>query len=299
MKEIIKKIEYNKGTFPKNEIEELIKRKDEAVPVLLDIIKKVRDNPKKFINNSNYFAHIYAVYLLAQFRSSELFPLFIDILNFQGEMPHDLFGDVICEAAGRIIASVYSGDIQTIKDLIENEKVDEYVRGHGLRALAILALYGTLDRKEVLDYYKGLLNGGLKDQHPYVLGEVVVYADDLYPEELYNDIKKAFEEDKIDESVIGMKSIDYTLKESRNKVLKDTKDNIHMRLIDNTIEEMEYWYCFYIDYEKRKSKRINEYRMRDSYEKVNTEIISNKLNIGRNDPCPCGSGKKYKKCCLK
>jgi len=23
------------------------------------------------------------------------------------------------------------------------------------------------------------------------------------------------------------------------------------------------------------------------------------LKIGRNDPCPCGSGKKYKKCCLK
>ena len=22
-------------------------------------------------------------------------------------------------------------------------------------------------------------------------------------------------------------------------------------------------------------------------------------HVGRNDPCPCGSGKKYKKCCLK
>jgi uncharacterized protein YecA (UPF0149 family) len=21
--------------------------------------------------------------------------------------------------------------------------------------------------------------------------------------------------------------------------------------------------------------------------------------VGRNDPCPCGSGRKYKKCCLK
>ncbi|NCP78894.1 MAG: zinc chelation protein SecC, partial [Desulfuromonadales bacterium] len=21
-------------------------------------------------------------------------------------------------------------------------------------------------------------------------------------------------------------------------------------------------------------------------------------NIGRNEPCPCGSGRKYKKCCL-
>src|SRR2546427_8896440 len=22
------------------------------------------------------------------------------------------------------------------------------------------------------------------------------------------------------------------------------------------------------------------------------------MSVGRNDPCPCGSGKKYKKCCL-
>ena len=29
--------------------------------------------------------------------------------------------------------------------------------------------------------------------------------------------------------------------------------------------------------------------------KANVEMGRNK--IGRNDPCPCGSGKKYKKCC--
>lgn len=28
------------------------------------------------------------------------------------------------------------------------------------------------------------------------------------------------------------------------------------------------------------------------------EIRANSQKIGRNDPCPCGSGKKYKKCCL-
>ena len=27
-------------------------------------------------------------------------------------------------------------------------------------------------------------------------------------------------------------------------------------------------------------------------------VIRDKTKIGRNDPCPCGSGKKYKKCCL-
>ena len=25
--------------------------------------------------------------------------------------------------------------------------------------------------------------------------------------------------------------------------------------------------------------------------------VVNKKKVGRNDPCPCGSGKKYKKCC--
>ncbi|MFM8829184.1 MAG: SEC-C metal-binding domain-containing protein, partial [Actinomycetota bacterium] len=30
---------------------------------------------------------------------------------------------------------------------------------------------------------------------------------------------------------------------------------------------------------------------------VETVVIDEEDRIGRNDPCPCGSGKKYKKCC--
>lgn len=30
-----------------------------------------------------------------------------------------------------------------------------------------------------------------------------------------------------------------------------------------------------------------------------TKTVVKGEKIGRNDPCPCGSGKKYKKCCLK
>jgi len=26
--------------------------------------------------------------------------------------------------------------------------------------------------------------------------------------------------------------------------------------------------------------------------------VTSEPKVGRNDPCPCGSGKKYKKCCL-
>jgi preprotein translocase subunit SecA len=28
-----------------------------------------------------------------------------------------------------------------------------------------------------------------------------------------------------------------------------------------------------------------------------TPTVREEPKVGRNDPCPCGSGKKYKKCC--
>jgi len=30
---------------------------------------------------------------------------------------------------------------------------------------------------------------------------------------------------------------------------------------------------------------------------VQQTIVNTEKQIGRNDPCPCGSGKKYKNCC--
>ena len=32
---------------------------------------------------------------------------------------------------------------------------------------------------------------------------------------------------------------------------------------------------------------------------ANTPIVNTEPKVGRNDPCPCGSGKKYKNCCGK
>jgi len=40
------------------------------------------------------------------------------------------------------------------------------------------------------------------------------------------------------------------------------------------------------------------YLKKISYPEKETTTKKTKMKIGRNDPCPCGSGKKYKKCCL-
>ncbi|HHL2060062.1 TPA: SEC-C metal-binding domain-containing protein, partial [Clostridium perfringens] len=41
-------------------------------------------------------------------------------------------------------------------------------------------------------------------------------------------------------------------------------------------------------------RREIQFRYRDSKTVRNEEV-----KVGRNEPCPCGSGKKYKKCCGK
>ena len=52
----------------------------------------------------------------------------------------------------------------------------------------------------------------------------------------------------------------------------------------------------YIHYKKT----IKEQNLNSKIESLEGKIISPEefKRIGRNDPCPCGSGEKYKKCCL-
>ena len=38
-------------------------------------------------------------------------------------------------------------------------------------------------------------------------------------------------------------------------------------------------------------------RVKRQIQSVERPIATRAAKVGRNDPCPCGSGKKYKKCC--
>lgn len=36
----------------------------------------------------------------------------------------------------------------------------------------------------------------------------------------------------------------------------------------------------------------------NTYKKVGETVVRSGPKVGRNDYCPCGTGKKYKKCCM-
>ena len=48
----------------------------------------------------------------------------------------------------------------------------------------------------------------------------------------------------------------------------------------------------------RKRRELEQARMAGSGEAQTVQqVVRGTAKVGRNDPCPCGSGKKYKKCC--
>lgn len=276
VEEIIEELEFYDGTFPRQALKEAVVKKEQITPLLLKILEEAADNIEDLLEQEDYMAHIYAMFLSAQFREKRAYPLIVNFFSVPGEISLEVTGDVVTEYLDRILASVCGGDVGLIKQLAENEAADEFVRIAALESLVCLVAIGQKPREEVLAYYKSLFESGLSKQHSLFGGGLVACCTDLYPEEMYPEIKRAFEEDLIDESFIDLNWVDRQLALGREAVLAELQDSRY-QLIDSTIRELEWWAGF--------------------QPPAQQQPIVKKKKIGRNEPCPCGSGKKYKKCC--
>lgn len=81
-----------------------------------------------------------------------------------------------------------------------------------------------------------------------------------------------------------------TLNEDSELVLDINLEKLYFNMLDAKAEylyTLPQWDGIFSE-EKRETIK-KEYR--------ESKIVRNENKIGRNDPCPCGSGKKYKKCC--
>jgi hypothetical protein len=273
---ILKELEYNDGTFPRSALQEAIANRQEITPALLDIIKDAKENVQRLINDDRYMAHIYAIYLLAQFREKRAYPLITDFFSIPGEITLDLTGSMVTEALGRILASVSHGDTSLMKSLAEDPNANGYVRNAGLRGLVTLWVEGAQSRDELMDYFQHLFRGGLERDHSYVWTGLVNCSTDLYPEEVLDDIEQAFKDDLIiDNFVLDWDWVLKWMDLGSEKVLDDTRRDRHYTYIGDTVKEMEWWACF--------------------DKPAQPQAVTGK--VGRNKPCPCGSGKKFKWCC--
>ncbi len=281
--DIIKKLEWHDGTFPRRALEEAIAQKEQITPYLLNILEEVTNNTKLLVERDDYMGHIYSMYLLAQFRERDAYPLIFDFFSIPGEVSLEVTGDVVTEDLKNILASVSRGDVSLIQALAENESANEYARAAALEALLCLVVAGEIRREEVIEYYKSLFHS--PGREPSIFWDVLVSCcTDLYPEEVYEEIQEAFAEGLIDELFIDRKLVDERLALGKEKALAELQ-NRGYGLIEDTIAEMEKWAAF------------RQPQPQPQQQQQRRQPVVKKEKVGRNAPCPCGSGRKYKKCC--
>lgn len=283
--EILEKLKYNTGVFPRQALQEAVAIKEQITPALLRILEEAKQLPEVLYEYS-YIAHIYAMYLLAQFREKRAYPLIVEFFSIPDKITLDCTGDVVTEDLHRILVSVSHGDASLIKSLAGNEDVDKYVRSAALDALLTQVACGEGNREEVMAYYQSLFRGGLAREPSYVWDSLVSCSTDLYPEEVVEDIRQAFDEGLVDGFFTNFRHVGEKLARGKERVLEDLTGDSKRRLIEDVIEDMEWWACFHRSESQTAIKTQSE-----------SLVVTRKQKVGRNQPCPCGSGRKYKKCC--
>lgn len=128
IEEIFNSIKHNEGRLPKEELQELINRESETRVFLVDFMKNFIKDYSVALEDMSYFAHIYATYLLAQFKENEFYDLYLDILEIPNSVALGLFDDSIIEHGGRIIASVFNGDDTRLIEIIQSDIVDKEIK---------------------------------------------------------------------------------------------------------------------------------------------------------------------------
>lgn len=166
--EILQYLKFNAGIFPRLAVNEAITRKEEITPALLQILKEAGNNFDQLVEQENYMAYIYAMYLLAQFREKKAYPLVFNFFSRPGTITLDVTGDVVTEDLGRILASVCDGETDLMEQLIENSEVNEFVRDAALCGMTALVANDIKNREEVLSYYKQLFQKKLEKEPSYV-----------------------------------------------------------------------------------------------------------------------------------
>jgi hypothetical protein len=73
--EILSRLQRNEGHFAKDAVLEAVGHRNEVTPALLDVLRDVADNPEPYAVDPDCFILTYAMYLLAQFRECQAYPL--------------------------------------------------------------------------------------------------------------------------------------------------------------------------------------------------------------------------------
>jgi len=251
----------------------------------------VEDPPAALEEDGSLGMH--AMFALAKWREDAAWPVFRRIFSLPGDVGYDLLGDLITEDGSILLAMVGKNRRDELRAMVEDEALDEYCRNACLDALTCLVAWGELPREAHVAWLRGLFTGKLRDvpANEHTFAGAVSAACDMEAWELRPEIEATYARGVVDDRFVDLKFfLDCQAGKHRSQWRGFCED--HQPITD--VASASEWLADSPPKDDPPSPLLDEDL--DAVGELGQPYIA-PPKVGRNEPCPCGSGKKYKKCC--
>jgi hypothetical protein len=245
-------------------------------------------------------ALFFVVHLLGEWREKSAYRPLAALLRQPPDEVDKVLGGAITETTHRVMAAVFDGDPAPLYDVIRDPEADEFVRSRMCEALAMVTLRGELPREEAARFLRAC-HAELEPQDECFVWQGWQSAIALLGlVELVPLVKQAFERELISRTWLSFQHFEKYLQQTVSGARPPLeREGQNFTLFGDTVQELSTWYAFSPERDKEKKRAAARSDSRVWYPSLSRGPAVNPFkDVGRNDPCPCGSGRKFKKCCL-
>ena len=202
----------------------------------------------------------------------------------------EFLGDATTETLDGILINICDGDPRPLIEAIESERGDVFGRAAALEALGWLTRGRAILSDDDMRAYLGRLRREMKPRGESFLWQSwAATAANLGYDEMRSEVASLHKSGWIGARDFGLKDFDQQVKLARQSDAGlGGFEADYVTPFDKAIETLASWSYASDEEDSRAS---------DGYV-YETPYVNPLRGVGRNDPCPCGSGKKYKRCCL-
>src|SRR3954466_12959584 len=266
--------------LPREAMQGTLDHWDTVAPELLGTLERYTSGADG--SDETASAVFFILHLAGEKQDRRVFPLLCR-LALDGEALEAVLGDGVTTTLTQILISTYDGDLDALKGVIEAAEADEDVRAAALAVLTTLTATGRIAREETEAYVLEAVSGAVRQAFGRGLTDPMVMGD------IRTDLGRTLANPELS----GWSTSDAAKRDQERHAIG--RQDAHRTFPDTPQSSVAPL--------KECVKQLAAERARLCAEnaRLRAEIAALQANpkaVGRNDPCPCGSGKKFKKCCL-
>lgn len=281
--------------FPKAAMAAASGDRDTMAPILVELIERLGKLPVAQMADDDMLAAIPAVYLLGEWRETRAYRPLVHLHRQPTEVLDNLLGDAVTETSFRVIAATFDGDLQPVFAAIDDPDADDFARGALINALVLIAWKHPTHRPAIEAHVR-TFRSRCPDASSDVLTSWMDAVAELRLEDMTEEVRAVFDQGLIPDDYCDfshfLEDLEAAIEAGDAPIICRYKTSEDI----DAIGELSRWYCYSEEYLAKQKKRKASNAVRLS--PWSDTFIHDTTPVGRNDLCPCGSGKKFKKCCL-